>query len=163
MQGRIYDERSITLYYMPRDLYYQNFKKNLTPPAIIDKKWSNNRMTIDNHSIKSTIITSLNNWNIHVSTEYHNVQDDRGEWPWHLSEQLIQVTQPYKPTYFWYLHQDKWFLCQPQDSSTTPWSGSDQLPCQSVLLQFDRRTQSVSHSRWMSHRGQHCSWAIQNI
>ena len=34
MQGRIYDERSITLYYMPRDMYYQNYKKNLTPPPI---------------------------------------------------------------------------------------------------------------------------------
>jgi hypothetical protein len=33
MQGRIYDERTITLYYIPRELYYQNFKKNLVPPA----------------------------------------------------------------------------------------------------------------------------------
>lgn len=40
MQGRIYDERSISLYYVPRDLYYQNFKKNVTPPAIKEKKWS---------------------------------------------------------------------------------------------------------------------------
>lgn len=39
MQGRIYDERSISLYYVPRDLYYQNFKKNITPPAIKEKKW----------------------------------------------------------------------------------------------------------------------------
>jgi hypothetical protein len=38
MQGRIYDEISITLYYVPRDLYYKNFKKNMTPPAILDKK-----------------------------------------------------------------------------------------------------------------------------
>lgn len=34
MQGRIYDERTITLYYVPRELYYQNYKKGLTPPAI---------------------------------------------------------------------------------------------------------------------------------
>jgi len=39
MQGRIYDERTITLYFIPRDLYYQNFKKGLTPPPILDKKW----------------------------------------------------------------------------------------------------------------------------
>jgi hypothetical protein len=38
MQGRIYDERTITLYFIPRDLYYQNFKKGLTPPTL-DKKW----------------------------------------------------------------------------------------------------------------------------
>ena len=40
MQGRIYDERTIHLFYVPRDLYYQNYKKNLTPPAIKDNKWS---------------------------------------------------------------------------------------------------------------------------
>lgn len=34
MQGRIYDERSITIYYVPRELYYPNFKKNMTPPVI---------------------------------------------------------------------------------------------------------------------------------
>jgi len=38
MQGRIYDERTISLFYVPRDLYYQNYKKNLTPPAIKEKK-----------------------------------------------------------------------------------------------------------------------------
>jgi RNA recognition motif-containing protein len=37
MQGRIYDERTISLYFVPRDLYYQNFKKNLTPPVLKDK------------------------------------------------------------------------------------------------------------------------------
>ena len=34
MQGRMYDERSITIYYLPRELYYQNYKKSLTPPQI---------------------------------------------------------------------------------------------------------------------------------
>lgn len=34
MQGRIYDERAVTLYYLPRDLYYQNYQKNITPPTI---------------------------------------------------------------------------------------------------------------------------------
>lgn len=37
MQGRMYDERSITLYYLPRELYYLNFKKTLTPPPLKDK------------------------------------------------------------------------------------------------------------------------------
>lgn len=40
MQGRIYDERVVTLFYVPRDLYYQNFKKNITPPPIKEKNWS---------------------------------------------------------------------------------------------------------------------------
>ena len=39
MQEKIYDERVITLYYMPRDLYYKNYKKTLTPPTLLDKKW----------------------------------------------------------------------------------------------------------------------------
>lgn len=39
MQGRIYDERTIQLFYVPRELYYPNYKKNLTPPAIKEKKW----------------------------------------------------------------------------------------------------------------------------
>jgi hypothetical protein len=34
MQNRIYDERSIRLYYVPRDLYYKNYKKELTPPPL---------------------------------------------------------------------------------------------------------------------------------
>ena len=34
MDGRTYDERTIKLYYVPRNLYYQNFQKNLTPPSI---------------------------------------------------------------------------------------------------------------------------------
>ena len=34
MQGRMYDERVVTLYYVPRELYYQNYKKNITPPPI---------------------------------------------------------------------------------------------------------------------------------
>lgn len=38
MQGRAYDERQVTLYYLPRDLYYQNYQKDLTPPPIKDKK-----------------------------------------------------------------------------------------------------------------------------
>ena len=38
MQGRIYDQRTIILFYVPRDLYYQNYKKNVTPPAIKEKK-----------------------------------------------------------------------------------------------------------------------------
>lgn len=38
MQGRIYDERVITLYFVPRELYYQNYKKGLTPPTLVDKK-----------------------------------------------------------------------------------------------------------------------------
>lgn len=37
MQSRIYDERVVTLFYVPRDLYYQNFKKNITPPPIKEK------------------------------------------------------------------------------------------------------------------------------
>lgn len=39
MQGRAYDERNIQIYYVPRELYYQNYQKKLTPPAIKDKKW----------------------------------------------------------------------------------------------------------------------------
>ena len=38
MQGRIYDERTIELFYIPRELYYKNYQKNITPPAIKDKK-----------------------------------------------------------------------------------------------------------------------------
>lgn len=34
MQGRIYDERSIKVYYMPRDLYYKNFHPTVTPPTL---------------------------------------------------------------------------------------------------------------------------------
>lgn len=33
MQDRIYDERTIKIYYVPKDLYYKNFKKNATPSA----------------------------------------------------------------------------------------------------------------------------------
>lgn len=36
MQGRIYDERSITLYFVPRDLYTQNYKK--VPATVLPKK-----------------------------------------------------------------------------------------------------------------------------
>lgn len=34
MQGRIYDERSIRLFYWPRDLYYKNYRKMITPPTL---------------------------------------------------------------------------------------------------------------------------------
>jgi hypothetical protein len=37
MQGRIYDERVVSIYYVPRDLYYPNYQKNLTPPPIKEK------------------------------------------------------------------------------------------------------------------------------
>lgn len=38
MQDRIYDERSIKLYYIPRDVYYKNFKKDMTPPTLASTK-----------------------------------------------------------------------------------------------------------------------------
>lgn len=38
MQGRVYDERIVSLFYVPRDLYYKNYQKNITPPPIKDKK-----------------------------------------------------------------------------------------------------------------------------
>lgn len=34
MQGRIYDERNIELFYIPRDIYYKNFRPALTPPTL---------------------------------------------------------------------------------------------------------------------------------
>lgn len=34
MQGKFYDERVIRLYYIPRDIYYPNYKKDITPPTI---------------------------------------------------------------------------------------------------------------------------------
>lgn len=34
MQGKFYDERVIKLFYVPRDIYYQNYKKDITPPTI---------------------------------------------------------------------------------------------------------------------------------
>lgn len=34
MQGKFYDERVIKLYYIPREIYYPNYKKDMTPPTI---------------------------------------------------------------------------------------------------------------------------------
>ena len=34
MQGRMYDERIIRLYYVPREIYYPNYKKDITPPVV---------------------------------------------------------------------------------------------------------------------------------
>jgi len=34
MQGRLYDERIIKLFYWPRDLYYKNFRTDITPPVL---------------------------------------------------------------------------------------------------------------------------------
>ena len=34
MQGKFYDERVIKLFYIPREIYYPNYKKDITPPAI---------------------------------------------------------------------------------------------------------------------------------
>lgn len=34
MQGKFYDERVIQIFYVPREIYYPNFKKDLTPPTI---------------------------------------------------------------------------------------------------------------------------------
>lgn len=34
MQGRLYDERIIKLFYWPRDLYYKNYQPDLTPPVL---------------------------------------------------------------------------------------------------------------------------------
>ena len=34
MQGRIYDERSIKMYYVPRSLYYRNYRPSITPPVL---------------------------------------------------------------------------------------------------------------------------------
>lgn len=34
MQGKFYDERVVRIFYVPREIYYPNFKKDLTPPAI---------------------------------------------------------------------------------------------------------------------------------
>jgi hypothetical protein len=34
MQGRLYDERIIKLFYWPRDLYYKNFRVDVTPPTL---------------------------------------------------------------------------------------------------------------------------------
>lgn len=34
MQERIYDERSIQIFYVPRDLYYKNYKKAMAPPTL---------------------------------------------------------------------------------------------------------------------------------
>ena len=38
MNNRVYDERTISLYYVPRNLYYANFQKDITPPQIIITK-----------------------------------------------------------------------------------------------------------------------------
>lgn len=34
MQGRIYDERLIRLYFVTREIYYPNYRKELAVPAI---------------------------------------------------------------------------------------------------------------------------------
>jgi len=34
MQGRLYDERTIKLFYWPRDLFYKNFQPTVTPPVL---------------------------------------------------------------------------------------------------------------------------------
>ena len=34
MQNRIYDEKVIKLYFVPREIYYKNFKTDITPPTI---------------------------------------------------------------------------------------------------------------------------------
>lgn len=34
MQGKFYDERVIKLFYVPREIYYPNYKKDITPPTI---------------------------------------------------------------------------------------------------------------------------------
>ena len=34
MQARIYDERTIQLFYVPHDLYYKNFRPNIVPPVL---------------------------------------------------------------------------------------------------------------------------------
>lgn len=34
MEGRIYDERTLRLYYWPRELYYKNFRSEITPPVL---------------------------------------------------------------------------------------------------------------------------------
>ena len=39
MNGRIYDERVITMYHFPKEVYYKNFDKN--PIAVVLKKWLN--------------------------------------------------------------------------------------------------------------------------
>lgn len=37
MNNRMYDEREIKLFYIPRTLYYQNFQKGTTPPEVPQK------------------------------------------------------------------------------------------------------------------------------
>lgn len=34
MQNRFYDDRSIKIFYVPRDLYYKNFRPKITPPTL---------------------------------------------------------------------------------------------------------------------------------
>ena len=34
MKGRIYDERTIQLYFIPREMYYKNFRPNIVPPTL---------------------------------------------------------------------------------------------------------------------------------
>lgn len=34
MQGRLYDERTIKLFYWPRDLYYKNYQPAIIPPVL---------------------------------------------------------------------------------------------------------------------------------
>ena len=64
MQGRIYDERVIQLYYVPREIYYPNFKKDITPPVIKApvKPKVDNALSLPQISKSSHIASSRTNW-----------------------------------------------------------------------------------------------------